>query len=88
MYLEDDADVTADFLYFATGEEIGRYLLEFTTALESDVDDSAGSATTTGLYLTDFEDAEITMFGKSYSIVQARRTSAAGNNIKLILMVA
>ena len=86
VYAEDDNDVTADFLYFKSGTEIGRYLLEFTTALESDVDDSTGTQTSTGLYLTDFEDVEITMFGKSYTIIQARRTSTAGNNINLILM--
>ena len=86
IYTEDDNDVTADFLYFETGDEIGRYLLEFTTALESDVDDSTGAATTTGLFLTDFEDTELTMFGKDYTIVQAKRTGAVGNNIKLILM--
>jgi len=86
VYTEDDQDVTADFLYFRSGFEIGRYLFEFTTALESDVDDSAGAATTTGLYLTDFEDVDIKMFGKDYNIVQARRTSSAGDSIKLILM--
>tara|TARA_B100000315_G_scaffold259833_1_gene317560 strand:- start:11478 stop:14069 length:2592 start_codon:yes stop_codon:yes gene_type:complete len=86
VYLEDDADVTADFLYFKTGTEIGRYLLEFTTALESDVDDSAGAAATTGLYLTDMEDIDVELFGKSYTIVQARRPTATGDDIKLILM--
>jgi len=89
LYVEDDEDVTADFLYFRSGDEIGRYLLEFTTALESDVDDSAGTQTTSGLYLTDIEDTTWTMFGKSYTVVQARRTSTSttgGNNIKLILM--
>ncbi|MDP6265426.1 MAG: S-layer protein, partial [Candidatus Woesearchaeota archaeon] len=86
VYAENGDDVTADFLYFETGDEIGRYLLEFTTALESDVDDSTGAATTTGLFLTDFEDTELTMFGKDYTIVQAKRTGAVGNNIKLILM--
>ena len=86
LYVEDDQDVTADFLYFKSGDEIGRYLLEFTTALESDIDDSAGTATTTGLYLTDIEDTEWTMFGKDYTVVQARRTSSVGSNIKLILM--
>ena len=84
FYEEDDQDVTGDFLYFKSGDEIGRYLLEFTTALESDVDDSAGAADTTGLYLTDIEDVDMTMFGKDYQIVQARRTSSSGNNVKLI----
>jgi len=86
LYVEDDQDITADFLYFKSGDEIGRYLLEFTTALESDVDDSGGTATTTGLYLTDIEDTQWTMFGKDYTVVQARRTSSVGNNIKLTLM--
>ncbi len=85
-YAEDDQDITADFLYFKSGHEIGRYLFEFTTSLESDVDDSAGSATTTGDYLTDFEDVDIPFFGKTYSIVQARRNSAKNAQIKLVLM--
>ena len=84
--VQDDEDVTADFLYFKSGSEMGRYLLEFTSSLESDVDDSAGSQTSTGLYLTDIEDTAITMFGKDYTIVQARRTSSVGNNVKLTLM--
>jgi len=84
--VEDREDVTADFLYFVSGKQIARYELEFTTALESDVDDSAGSATTSGLFLTDIEDTEITMLGTTFTIVQARRTNAAGNNVKLILM--
>lgn len=85
-YAEDDLDVTSDFLYFRSGHEIGRYLFEFTTSLESDVDDSAGSQTSTGLYLTDYEDVDLEFFGKPYTIVQARRTAAVGNNVKLIMM--
>ena len=85
IYTENDQDTTADFLYFKSGTEIGRYLMEFTTALESDVDDSAGSASTSGTYLTDLEDVDINIFGKTYSIVQARRQT--GNaQVKLILM--
>ena len=84
--IEDDNDVTADFLYFPTNEKIARYELEFTTNLESDVDDSAGSATTTGTYLTDIEDTDITMMGRPYTVVQARRLSSAGGGVKLILM--
>ena len=89
VYAEDDQDVTADFLYFKSGQEIGRYMIEFTTALESDVDDSAGAATSTGVYLTDVEDITLPLFGKDYNVVQARRTSATTNvgaNVKLILM--
>ncbi|MBI3035225.1 hypothetical protein HYY71_02790 [Candidatus Woesearchaeota archaeon] len=86
IYSEDDEDVTADFLYFKSGREIGRYLMEFTTALESDVDDSAGSSSSTGLFLTDFQDVDITMLGKKYTIVTAKRTSTFGKNIVLTLM--
>jgi hypothetical protein len=86
IYTEDDEDISADFLYFKSGREIARYLLEFTTALESDVDDSAGSSSTTGLFLTDFQDVELTMMGKKYTIVTAKRTSTAGGSIDLTLM--
>ncbi|MBI2652229.1 hypothetical protein HYX00_02080, partial [Candidatus Woesearchaeota archaeon] len=86
IYTENDADKTADFLYFKSGREIGRYLIEFTTALESDVDDSAGSASTTGLFLTDYQDRDITMFGKKYTIVTAKRTTTAGSSVVLTLM--
>ena len=86
FYTEDDEDVTADFLYFANAKQIARYELEFTTSLESDVDDSTGSASTTGTYLTDLEDSSITMFGKEFTIVQARRQTTSGGGVKLVLM--
>ena len=81
-----DDDLSSDFLVFTSGTEIARYLLEFTTALESDVDDSTGSSSTTGLFLTDLEDIELTMFGKPYTVVTAKRTSTVGNNVVLTLM--
>ena len=83
---DDDTDVSADYLYFKSGREIGRYLLEFTTSLESDVDDSAGSSSTTGLFLTDLQDVDITMLGKKYTIVTAKRTTTTGSNVVLTLM--
>src|SRR3989338_5587591 len=86
IYTENDEDTTADFLYFKSGREIARYLLEFTTALESDVDDSNGAASATGLFLTDYQDVDIKMFGKTYTIVTAKRTSTVGNNVVLTLM--
>ena len=85
-YTQNDDDVTADFLYFKSGQEIGRYVLEFTTALESDVDDSSGTQTSTGDFLTDFENTDLKMFGKTYSIVQARRNGGLLGQMKLILM--
>ena len=83
---DDDSDISADYLYFKSAREIGRYLLEFTTALESDVDDSAGSSSTTGLFLTDYQDVDVTMLGKKYTIVTAKRTTTAGSNVVLTLM--
>src|SRR3989338_6787105 len=68
IYAENDEDVTADFLYFKSGQEIGRYLLEFITSLESDVEDSSGSLANDGLYLGDFEDVNLDMFEKQYTI--------------------
>ncbi len=87
LYTESsDDDTSADFLFFKSGREIGRYLLEFTTAFESDVDDSNGVASPTGLFLTDYEDVDIKMLGKTYTIVTAKRTSTVGNNVVLTLM--
>ena len=86
IYSENDDDVTADFLYFKSGREIARYLMEFTTALESDVDDSAGSSSATGLFLTDFQDVDLPLLGKKYTIVTAKRTTTLGNNVVLTLM--
>ncbi len=86
VYTENDADTTADFLYFKSGRHIGRYLLEFTTQLESDVDDSAGSASTTGLFLTDYQDVDLPLFGKKYTIVTAKRVTTSGSSVILTLM--
>ena len=85
-YTENDDDVTADFLKFVNDKPIARYELEFTTQLESDVDDSGDSASSTGTFLTDFEDTSLTMMGKPFEIVTARRLDTGGNNIKLTLM--
>ncbi len=89
-YAESDDDVSADFFFVRSAGQIARYRLEFTTTAQSDVTDSAGAADTTGTYLDDFEDTSLTMFGKEYTVVQARRTSSGGdlnqNGIKLLLM--
>ena len=67
-YTENSGSVVADFLYFKSGFDIGKYVLEFTTALQSDVDDSAGSASTTGTFLTDFQNTDLKMFGSSIQL--------------------
>ncbi|MDO8656554.1 MAG: hypothetical protein Q7K45_04910 [Nanoarchaeota archaeon] len=87
-YAENDADKTADHLYFANSRQIARYTLEFTSNAQSDVTDSAGTADTSGTYLDDFEDTTLSILGKTYTVVQARRPNAAptSDSIKLLLM--
>lgn len=85
-FLENDDDVAADFLYFKSGVAIARYSIEFKTSLQSDVEDSTGSKTTTGTYLGDMEDEIITLLGTDYNIVKARRVSSAGSSVELTLM--
>lgn len=86
VHVENDNDITSDFLFFKSGDRIARYELEFTTALESDVEDSDGSTSSAGTFLTDFEQSSLKMLGKDYAIVQARRLNSEGNSVKLILM--
>jgi hypothetical protein len=86
LFDEDDDDNVADFLKFDSGKQIARYQLEFTTQIESDVDDSAGSASTTGLFLTDFEDVVLKLFGANYEIVTAKRVTSTGDSVELTLM--
>ena len=87
LYTENsDDDTTSDFLFFKSNREMFRYLLEFKTPFESDVDDSSGSTSTTGLFLTDYQDVNIKLLGKTYTIVTAKRTSTDGNNVNLMLM--
>ncbi|MEK6900858.1 MAG: hypothetical protein AABX37_00785, partial [Nanoarchaeota archaeon] len=89
-YTEDDGSITADFFYIRNAGQIARYKLEFTSTAQSDVTDSAGTADSTGTYLDDFEDTKITIMGKPYGVVQARRpnTGVLGgqNSLKLMLM--
>ena len=86
-FAEDDDDKVSDFLYFKSGNNIGKYVLEFTSQPQSDVTDSVGSASTTGTYLDDFENTKITMLGSEYTVVMARRPgSTAEDSIKLVLM--
>ncbi len=67
VYTESDTtDISADYLFFKSGREIGRYLLEFTTTFQSGIYDSSGSASSTGLLLKDFENINLTILGKKY----------------------
>jgi len=86
-YTENGNSQTADFLYFKSGHEIGRYVLEFTTALQSDVDDSSsGSKSSTGTDLRNLANTDLIMFGKKYSIVTATRPNTAGGGVTITLM--
>ena len=91
-YAEDDNDKTADYLFLKNSRQIARYKLEFSSTAQSDVTDSTGAPDTTGTYLDDFDNTELTMLGKVYNVVLARRplasSSALGGEqgIKLTLM--
>lgn len=89
-YVEDDSDKTDINLFIKNSRQIARYKMEFTSTAESDVTDSAGSADTTGTYLDDFENTDLSMLGKDYSVVLARRPASGaqggGGSVKLTLM--
>ena len=89
-YVENDDDKTADHLFIKNARQIARYKLEFTTTAQSDVTDSAGTADSTGTYVWDFENTDISFMGKDYAVVQARRVSSGpdGNahGLKLTMM--
>ena len=89
-YTENDDDVTDLHTFFKNGKQIARYKLEFSSTAKSDVTDSSGSATTTGTYLDDFENTDLSFLGKDYSVVLARRTDSGAdanqNGVKLTLM--
>jgi len=90
VYIEGeqgDEDITADYFYVKSGDNIGEYKLEFSSSPESTVQTTAGAASTTGTVLDDIEDTTLSMFGKEYSVVLARRPgSPAGQTVKLTLM--
>jgi len=86
-YAVNNDDVAADYLHFKSGANLGQYKLEFSSNAQSTVQDTAGSTCSTGTVLDDFENTKLTMFGKEYTIVLARRTgSPAGQTVKLTLM--
>lgn len=86
-FAEDpDTDIVGDYFYIKNNDRIARYTLEFTTSAESDVTDSAGSASMSGTYLWSYEGKDINMLGRTFSIVKARRSSSVGNSAELTLM--
>ncbi len=86
-FTENDGDLTADHLFIANSRQVARYYLEFASTAQSDVTDSTGSSDTTGTYLDDFENTDLKILGKDFTVVQARRpTATIQNSIKLVLM--
>ena len=89
-YVENDQQESADHLLIKNTQQIARYKLEFSSTAQSDVTDSDGTASTTGTYLDDFENTDLSLMGKDFSVVLARRTSSGAtlnqNGAKLTLM--
>jgi hypothetical protein len=73
-YQEDEEDNVGFFYKVTNADQFARYVLDFTTVLESDI--------TSGT-LDDIEDKTITMLGKSMTMVTAENTT---NGVKLVLM--
>ena len=79
--LENDNDLVDNF-FFIRGSgpgpypPIATYDLKFTQPADSDITDNTGTADVTGMYLDDFEGTTLNLLGKSYTVVQARRTNA------------
>lgn len=72
--LKDNDDNVGDMLYFPTGKTMVKYELEFTTDFESDIEDADGNVDGTDSYLGDFENKIISIAGKDYTIVKARKS--------------
>jgi hypothetical protein len=75
-FVEDENENAALFYKIPDATVFARYELDFNEALESDIDSNAN--------YEDMEDKEITIFGKTYSLVQAQNNSA--EQPKLTLM--
>ncbi len=80
---DDDEDIPADYLYVKSNDDIFIYELEFQEPAESDVTDASGTAATNGNTLYDFEDEDLYIMGKKYSITKASRSGQ--HKVKLTL---
>ena len=74
-FQEDDDDNVGYFYKIGSGDEIARYVLDFTTSLESDIDSNSD--------YDDLEDEKITILGKEFTITTATNTTSGP---QLILM--
>lgn len=87
VFKENDNDVVADFLLIKSGNNIGEYILEFSSSPESTIQDTAGSTSTSGAVLDDFENTKLNMLGMEFDVVLARRPqSTPEDSMKLTLM--
>ncbi len=88
LYQEDtDSDVVADYAKWANAAKMFNYSLDFTSSFESSVENASGNADTTGTYLVDFENNVLKLGSKEYTVLTARKPSAAlSNGIKLTLL--
>ncbi len=87
VFAESNEDVTGDFFLVKSGANIGKYVLEFSSAPESTVQDTAGATSASGTVLDDYENTKISFLGKEYTIVLARRPqSTPEDSVKLTLM--
>ena len=79
-YLKNDDDVVGLFFKVDDGKQIARYVLDFTTSLVSD--------SITASRLEDIEDEEISILGKSYTIIKAenKTSTATDGDVELTLM--
>ena len=75
IYTEDDDDNIGLFLKFNSGKVIGRYVMDFSTNLKSDIE--------TDQELSDIEDKMMTFLGKTYTITDATNGSSG---VELTLM--
>jgi len=73
-FTEDDDDNVGLFYRISSGDVIARYVMDFTTNLESDVE--------TDGTLSDIEDEQIEILGKTYTITSA--TNQSGGNLILL----
>jgi hypothetical protein len=73
---DDATDTPAFYWFFDDTDTVYTYKLSFSTALKSDNDANDR--------LEDIENKQLTMFGKSYTIIKAEQQAA--NNLKLTLL--
>ncbi len=83
----DEDDVAGDYLFFRNGDNLFEYEIEFEEGLKSTVECVTGTTCTAGdeRRLRDLEDEQLTLLGKSYTIVRTRVTTTS-NNLKLELL--